>query len=222
MGCPHQSLNTGKLKLALIGYGKMGQRVEKIAEERGHALTSIEEASICIDFTHPDAVLDNIHRLAAQKKSLVIGTTGWYDSLPQVKAWVEKYQIGLLYSPNFSIGIKLFMEVVEEAARRYLSRPGYEVAGLELHHSQKKDSPSGTALSIQKRIEQQAGRTVPFSAVRCGSIPGTHSVFFDSPVDQITLTHEARSRDGFALGAVQGAEWLNGKTGLFTMEDFIL
>ena len=205
------------LKIALIGYGKMGRRVEKIALERGHKITSIEEADVCIDFTEPSSVLSTLQKLAPTKKCFVIGTTGWYDELDKVSELVKKYDLALLYAPNFSIGVHLFMEVVAEAAKKYLGTGEYKVAGVEMHHDEKKDAPSGTALGLVKKI----GQPVSFSSVRCGSIPGVHTLIFDSPVDQITLTHEARSRDGFALGAVKAAEWLPGKKGLFTLNDLL-
>lgn len=202
------------LKISLIGYGKMGKMVEIAALARHHTIVEPALADICIDFTHPDAAVESIHRLAKENKSIVMGTTGWYDRLPEVEAIVKKYQIGLLYSANFSLGVNLFLQVVEEAAKKFLSFD-YNVAGIESHHHQKIDAPSGTALAIEKRV----GVPVKFASVRCGSIPGKHELIFDSPVDQITLIHEARSREGFALGAVQAAEWLKGKTGLYTMED---
>jgi len=202
------------LKVSLIGYGKMGKMVEKAALSRNHLIVDVLEADVCIDFTHPDAAVENIYRLAEQRKNIIMGTTGWYERLPEVEALVKKYQIGLLYSPNFSLGVNLFLRIVEEAAKRLLPF-NYHVAGVEWHHKEKVDSPSGTALAIAKRT----GVPVDFASVRCGSIPGKHELLFDSKVDQITLTHEARSREGFAMGAVQAAEWLQGKTGLYTMED---
>lgn len=203
------------LKLALIGYGKMGKMVEKWALKRSHLISSAADADICIDFTHPAAALPNIKKYAEMGKNLVVGTTGWYDHLPEVEALVKKYQIGLLYAPNFSLGVNIFLQVVEEAAKRYLSYPDYKVAGVEWHHAEKKDAPSGTSLAIKKRIHAPC----EIASIRCGTIPGTHQVLFDSEADLITLTHEARSREGFALGAVVAAEWLSNKKGLFTFED---
>lgn len=203
------------LKLGLVGYGKMGKMVEAVALKRSHTLCRPEEAEICIDFTHPEAVLANVQKYAEMGKSIVMGTTGWYEALPEIQQIVNRYQIGFLWSPNFSLGVNLFLQVVEEAARRYLAYPDYKAAGVEWHHDQKKDAPSGTALAIQKRIKGAC----PFASVRCGTLPGTHQVIFDSPADLITLTHEAKSREGFALGAVIAAEWLKGKKGCFTLED---
>lgn len=211
MASTPQSLN-----LALIGYGKMGRMVETAALQRHHKLVSEDEADVCIDFTHPDSAVENIKRLSGKKKNIIMGTTGWYDRLPEVQKIIEENQTSLLYSANFSLGVNLFLQIVEEAAKKFLAHSHYSVGGIEMHHSEKKDAPSGTALSIEKKV----GKPVNFTSVRCGSIPGTHTLFFDSPVDVITLTHEARSREGFALGAVQAAEWLHGKkSGLYTMED---
>lgn len=203
------------IKFHLIGYGKMGKLVEKAALSRNHEIVDLENADVCIDFTTPEAVLDTLKKIAPLKKNVVIGTTGWQQHLPEVEELVKEYQIGLLHSPNFSLGVNLFMQVVEEAAKKFLAYPDYQVGALELHHSEKKDAPSGTALSLAKKI----GKPVEFASVRCGNFPGTHSIFFDSKADLITLTHEARSREGFALGAVRAAEWLQGKKGIYTMED---
>lgn len=203
------------LKLGLIGYGKMGKMVEKSALLRSHAIAAPEAADILIDFTHPDVVLENLEKYASMGKSIVVGTTGWYDKLPEVEKLVAKYQIGLLWAPNFSLGVNLFLQVVKEAAARYLSHPEYKVAGVEWHHDQKKDAPSGTALALQKAIEKPC----EFASVRLGTINGIHEVMFDSEADLITLRHEAKNRQGFALGAVKAAEWLYGKKGIYTLED---
>ena len=175
----------------------------------------VDQADICIDFTHPDAAIENVKKLASLKKNIVMGTTGWYEKIDEVQTLVEKYQIGFIYSPNFSLGVQLFLKVVEDAAKRFLAYPEYSPGGYELHHEEKKDAPSGTAKALIKKI----GKPMEFASIRCGSIPGTHTVIFDSKADQVTLTHEARSREGFALGAVRAAEWLDGKKGFFIMED---
>lgn len=208
------------MKLALIGYGKMGKRIEALASERGHEvvaritsgkwdLEGIKEADVCIEFTKPEAALENIRRLIELKKPVVVGTTGWYDKVDEVKTLVEAHDGALIYSPNFSKGVALFLDLVAKAAG-FL--PEYDVAGIEIHHNQKKDIPSGTALAMVKR----AGRSIPISSVRCGTIPGTHTVLFDSPCDTITITHEAKNRDGFALGAIEAAAWLRDKKGFFS------
>jgi len=235
------------MKIALIGYGKMGQLVEKIAIQRGHTIVSrisqksplskeaIKDSQICIDFSHPEAVLKNVQHVADAGKNLILGTTGWHEHMDSIKTIVSKHQIGFLFSANFSIGVNLFLAIVNEAARLMNEFPDYDVGMVELHHNKKADSPSGTALAIAQKLlaniqrkkhirkDTPEARIPPdalhISSLRCGSIPGTHSVIFDSPADTITLTHEARSREGFALGAVAAAEWLGGKKGFFTIED---
>lgn len=220
------------MKIALIGYGKMGQMIEKSALSRGHTiiakisssewdLKKIQEADICIEFTKPESALNNIRRIAELKKDLIIGTTGWYNELAEVQTLVNENQIGALYSPNFSIGINLLLDILKYASKLIHHFPDYDVAEIESHHHQKKDSPSGTAIAIAKAIQKEMPLvdTVPISSVRCGSIPGTHTVLFDSPCDTITITHAARNREGFAQGAIQAAEWLKGKKGLYTFED---
>ncbi|MGZ3633459.1 MAG: 4-hydroxy-tetrahydrodipicolinate reductase [Parachlamydiaceae bacterium] len=222
------------MKIALIGYGKMGQTVEKIALQRGHTIIAkicseqwndndIEEAEMCVEFTEPNSALKTISRLIQLKKNLIIGTTGWYDQLPTLQKLVEEHQIGALYSPNFSTGIYLLQNILKHAAALMNRFPDYDVAEMESHHRQKKDAPSGTAIAIAETIRQELTRmdTIPISNLRCGSIPGTHSVIFDSSCDTITITHEARNREGFALGAVQAAEWLQGKKGLYTFENYM-
>jgi 4-hydroxy-tetrahydrodipicolinate reductase len=220
------------MKIALIGYGKMGQMIEKAAV--GHEivaritsshwdLDAVQEADLCFEFTHPESAVENIRRLAELKKEIVIGTTGWHDQLEHVRSIVEQHQIGALYAANFSIGINLLLQIVAHASKVMNGFSEYEVAGIDYHHKQKKDSPSGTALEIGRTIAENMQRVenVPFSSIRCGSIPGTHTVLFDSPCDTIAITHEARNREGFAKGAVQAAEWLHGKKGFYTFADFM-
>jgi 4-hydroxy-tetrahydrodipicolinate reductase len=222
------------MKIAIIGYGKMGQMIEKMAVEAGHSieayLTSkpwhsadLKGADVCIEFTHPEAVLENIKKAAEAKKPIVIGTTGWEDQREVVQSIITSHQIGAIYSPNFSIGIHLMLEILSHASKIMNGFEQYDTAGMECHHRDKKDSPSGTALAIAEILKGNIKRLekVPFSSLRCGSIPGTHTVFFDSPFDTITITHEARNREGFARGAIQAAEWLKGKNGLYSFADCI-
>lgn len=240
------------MKIVLIGYGKMGRLIEDIALQKEHAviakihldgsLSSVNEnhikhADICIDFSTSQCALQNIRTLASFKKNIVMGTTGWYEHLSEVKDIVQKSQIGFLYSPNFSIGIHLFKNIIESAAQLINEFEDYDIAGQEIHHNQKIDSPSGTAKSIvYTLLEKIKRKTAPvydlidrpiashelhFPSIRCGSTPGTHSVIFDSPADTITITHQARNREGFARGAVAAAEWLEGKKGFFTLDDMV-
>lgn len=212
----------------------MGQSIEKIALNRGHLivarltsndwdLDALKQADLCMEFTHPDCVLDNLRKVADLKKNIVIGTTGWQSEMDQVHSIVAESHIGLLYSPNFSVGVYLFKEILAYAANLMNAFEDYDVAGLDYHHHAKKDQPSGTALELARSIEEKMKRIdkVPFSSIRCGSAPGTHTIFFDSPCDTITLTHSARNREGFAKGAVQAAEWLKGKQGFYTFADYM-
>ena len=254
------------MKIALVGYGKMGHMIARAAELRGHTvvctvdpfagdstcLTKDSEVMVkaimdsqaegIIEFSHPASVLGNINALIPTGIPLVVGTTGWHDNLPQISLKIEAQKSSLLYSSNFSVGVNVFYRMVAEAARLMASLEEYDVAVFESHHNQKADSPSGTALEIAKRIMENIPRkttlvTDPFTrrpesgelhlaSVRVGSVPGTHTVFFDSPADSIELTHTARSREGFALGAVRAMEWLAvpendsiKRQGIFTMED---
>ncbi len=220
------------MKIALIGYGKMGKTIEQVALSLGYSIVtrlssnqwenmSLQEADVCLEFTRPDCVLENVKRIAKLKKQMIIGTTGWYDQIEEVRSIIEEYQIGVLYSPNFSIGIQLMLEILSDASRIMSAFKEYDVAGIEYHHHRKRDHPSGTALEIGKIIEENIPhvKKLHFSSVRCGSIPGMHTVLFDSPFDTITLTHEARNREGFARGAIQAAIWLQGKKGLYTLKD---
>lgn len=232
------------MKVGIIGYGKMGKMVEKAAIEKGHGITIIKKdekindhADVYIDFTQPESVVKNLQRVASMKKPLVIGTTGWYDQLSEVKKIVEKYQIGCVYSPNFSIGVHLFMQLVEEAAKLFGPFDQYDVAGFEMHHNQKTDCPSGTAKQLAEILLKHIPRKkkvigniddrkieadeLHFPAVRVGNIPGTHQITFDSPADTITLTHTARNREGFARGAITAAELILDKKGLFHLQELL-
>jgi 4-hydroxy-tetrahydrodipicolinate reductase len=220
------------MKIGLIGYGKTGKMVEKYAQIRGHeivgiatskdSLDTLQEADVCIDFSHPEATLKNIKHLANLGKNVVIGTTGWYDALEAVDDLVKKSNIGLLYGPNFSIGVQLFNKILFDAAKLLKNHSQYDIAAVEEHHNQKVDAPSGTALKLSKTILDASGKKIAFSTIRCGSIPGTHTIIFDSPADTLTLSHQARNREGFAEGAVIAAEWLLGKKGIYRFEDIFV
>lgn len=237
------------MKIALIGFGQMGQMIEKSALARGHSIsakitsnskdkissTCLHDTDVCIDFSRPDVVLDNIRSIAKLKKNIVVGTTGWHDHLDEAEKIVRENHIGLMYSSNFSVGVNLFLQVVSAAAALINSYPGYDVGMIESHHNKKIDSPSGTAQAIAAKLLKNilrkqhvvhhahdgpvAADAIHVSSLRCGAIPGTHSVVFDSNADTITLTHEARNREGFALGAVLAAEWIAGKKGIHTAEE---
>lgn len=210
------------MKIGLIGFGKMGGATQVAAVERGHEVpviisskdedfSCLEEVDVCIDFTAPDTVWENLQKIAPFKKNIVIGTTGWESYYERACQLAEATPFGMLYAPNFSFGIYLFKKLVFYAQE--LTQPfDFDVAGVEVHHSQKKDAPSGTARDL---------KGIPFSSLRVGDIIGTHQVLFNSGDDTIELTHRASTRMGFARGAVQVAEWLAGKVGVFTFDDFM-
>jgi 4-hydroxy-tetrahydrodipicolinate reductase len=243
------------MRVAIIGYGSMGREVEKVLRERGHEVSgrvdpvqagadapgltdTIARASdAAIEFSHADAVLENARAYARFGLSAVNGTTGWYARLDEVKKALADSQVGYLYGSNFSIGAHLFFALVAAAAELSNSCPEYDIMGWEIHHRRKKDSPSGTALTLAKIVTGRSARKkklvterldrapaadeLHFASVRGGEVPGTHSVLLDSAFDTIELTHRARSRGGFALGAVRAAEWMAGKRGVFEVGDFI-
>lgn len=240
------------MNIGILGYGKMGKMVERIALERGHQITSIisrsgkqneineenaKDVDVFIDFTLPDAVLDNARKLISLEKHFVIGTTGWFDKLDLLSALIKNSKVGCLYAPNFSIGMNIFLSIVNNAAAIIDKFDQYDIAGTESHHNQKVDSPSGAAKLITDSLLEKIQRKksvvydlgnrkiedheLHFSSIRCGSVPGTHQVIFDSPSDTITLSHQARNREGFAHGAITAAEWIKEKKGLYNIKDMI-
>jgi len=203
------------MKVLLFGYGKMGKMVAQIADTRDHQLvSSLDEADVCIDFSAGEVVLDHVRLACAAAVPIVIGTTGWESDLSIAQDLVEKSENAALYAPNFSLGVAFFRKLLKEAHHLFAD---YEIAGVEFHHQQKKDAPSGTAKAIAEDLEMPT----PFSSVRCGSLIGKHEILFDSPVDTITLTHEAKNREGFALGAVKAAEWILDQKGWCTLDDML-
>jgi len=218
----------------------MGKLIEEKALSKGVEITaianskspisnpilknSIAQADVCIDFSLPSCAIENIKLLTAMKKNIVIGTTGWTDKIEEVRPLIEKAKIGFIYSPNFSLGVALFLNIVEEAASLILPFEEYDVSGFEIHHRKKIDTPSGTAKALIDRIDSNRAPACPktiFSSMRVGDVPGTHTVLFDSAADTITLTHTARNREGFASGALTAAEWIQGKQGIFTIKDLL-
>jgi 4-hydroxy-tetrahydrodipicolinate reductase len=216
--------------LAIVGLGKMGRLIDQIAPQHGFSVVArfnssnaaalsretLAGATTAIEFSTPAAAPENLRRLAALGVRTVSGTTGWYDHLPQIRAAVESADAALLYGPNFSIGVNLFFQVVSSAAALIAKHPEYEAWGWEIHHSAKKDAPSGTLKKLAEDIHA-AGYSGPLqlSASRAGSHTGTHEIGFDSPADTITLRHATRSREAFAFGALQAARWLQNKQGLY-------
>jgi len=218
-----------KIKIALIGYGKMGKEIDALCKtsevfdvvsvsyknkEDGLDLKGIAKADIAVDFTSKDIVLKNIEEIAKLGKNLVVGTTGWNEDLEKVKKIVEKNKIGLVYSPNFSVGVNIFFKMIDFSAKLFEKFPNYDVYGLEVHHKAKLDSPSGTALKIAGKV-----KGLNFTSIRSGRNPGFHEVVFDSVADGITLSHQAYSRVGFAKGALIAAEFIKNKKGVYSFEE---
>jgi 4-hydroxy-tetrahydrodipicolinate reductase len=219
-------------KLAIVGYGKMGKLIERLAPEYGffvHSRLDVDDdlrqaagADVAIEFTVPGAVVKNVETLAGLGVPLVTGTTGWLNEMDHVRSAVERHNIGLVWSPNFSIGVNVFFRVVREAAKLLENEPQYGAWAWEIHHNTKKDSPSGTLLKLVEEMKN-AGFSRPIDACssRAGTHPGTHEVGFDSSSDTITLRHAARSREGFARGALKAAQWVPGRRGIFKFEDIL-
>ena len=213
-------------RLAIIGYGKMGRLIEQFAPEydftvalkldefnnaafEGVTPANFQGIDVAVDFSIPAAVAENVDRVAALGVNIVVGTTGWLNELERVKAAVERHGIGLVWSPNYSIGVNTFFRLVSEAARLLTSEPSYGAWAWEIHHSTKKDAPSGTLLKLVEEMKKAGyARPIDVSANRAGAHPGTHEIGFDSPADTITLRHTVRSREGFARGALKAARWL--------------
>lgn len=215
--------------LALVGTGRMGKLVEELAQGHGFEVVLrldsrnreidsgiVEAVDVAIDFSAAAAVPETVERFAALGIPLVVGTTGWLAELPRVRETVEKNQAGLLHGANFSVGVQVFYKLAGAAAALLSGEQDYEAWLYEIHHSKKKDAPSGTALQIRKVMEQKGwDRPVDVASSRAGAIPGTHQVGFDSEADTITLQHTARSRVGFAHGALRAARWMIGRRGFY-------
>ena len=237
------------MKIALIGYGKMGHAIEAIAQDRGHEIVlrissssredfspeKLRQAAVAIEFTRPEAALENVRQCLLAGLPVVCGTTGWNDAMPQAKAVAEASGAGFLYASNFSIGVNIFFEINELLARLMGRQEGYEASIQEVHHLQKKDKPSGTAISLAEQIirasnhfkkwtlagDAPENNMLPIDSIREDAVPGTHKVSWSSKEDTIEIIHTAHSRAGFALGAVLAAEFLDGKQGIFSMKDVL-
>jgi 4-hydroxy-tetrahydrodipicolinate reductase len=220
------------MKLAIVGYGKMGRLIEQLAPEYGftvHARIDLNDdfelakgADAAIEFTAPDSVAENVEKLAALGIPVAVGTTGWSWQSDRVKQAVEKHGTGLVWSPNFSIGVNVFSRLVREAAKLLANEPQYGAWAWEIHHHTKKDAPSGTLIKLVEEM-QNGGYSHPISIAsnRAGAHPGTHEIGFDSAADTITLRHAARSRDGFARGALKAAQWVVGKKGVHEFSEIL-
>ena len=226
-------------RLAIVGYGKMGRLVEQFAPEYGFQVAlKLDEFNnaafegvtsenfggidVAVDFSIPGAVVENVERIAALGVNIVLGTTGWLSQSDRVKAAVERHHIGLVWSPNYSIGVNVFFRVVAEAARLLAGEPSYGAWAWEIHHATKKDAPSGTLLKLVDEMKK-AGytRSIDVSSNRAGAHPGTHEIGFDSAADTITLRHTVRSREGFARGALKAAQWVMGKKGFHEFSEIL-
>jgi 4-hydroxy-tetrahydrodipicolinate reductase len=230
------------MKIALLGYGKMGKVIEKIALERGHEIVlrksssdnfdGITNADVAIDFSVPSSAVNHISKCLNQNVPVISGTTGWLENYDEMVHLCQAKNGSFIYASNFSLGVNIFFELNNYLAKMMKNLKDYNVSMEEIHHTQKLDAPSGTAISLANGIientdyvnwtlENPTANQIYIDAKRIENIPGTHSVFYDSKVDQIEIKHTAHSREGFALGSIIAAEWLLGKKGVFTMKDVL-
>ena len=230
------------MKIALLGYGKMGKVIERIALERGHEIVlkkdqnnsfdGLLNANIAIDFSIPDSAVSNITECLNKQIPVISGTTGWLNDYQKIVALCEEKKGSFIYSSNFSLGVNIFFELNEYLSKMMANLKQYTISMEEIHHTQKLDAPSGTAITLAEGIikhtdytnwtlENPTKNQIEINAKRIENIPGTHCIFYNSEVDQIEIKHTAHSREGFALGAVVAAEWLVGKKGVFTMKDVL-
>lgn len=230
------------MKIALLGYGKMGKVIERIALERGHEIVlkkdqhtsfdGLKNADVAIDFSVPDSAVANISECLNNGIPVISGTTGWLVDYPKMVELCNAKNGSFIYGSNFSLGVNVFFELNEYLAKMMANLKQYNVSMEEIHHTQKLDAPSGTAITLAEGVikntnyanwtlETPISNEIHINAKRIENVPGTHSIFYDSEVDQIEIKHTAHSREGFALGAVVAAEWLIGKKGVFTMKDVL-
>ena len=226
-------------RLAIVGYGKMGKLVEQLAPEHGFAVAlkldefnnsnyegvtqeNFRGIDVALDFSIPAAVAENVERISALKVNIVVGTTGWLEHLDRVKAAIARNGTGLVWSPNYSIGVNVFFRLAAEAARLLAGETAYGAWAWEIHHSTKKDAPSGTLLKLVEEMKRAGyNRPIDASSSRAGAHPGTHEIGFDSAADTITLRHTARGREGFARGALKAAQWVVGKKGFHEFREIL-
>ena len=241
------------MKIALIGYGKMGKTIERVAQERGHEVVlrldinnpedfeKLPIADVAIEFTRPESAVGNLEKCITAGVPVVCGTTGWLKHFEDISAQTKAQNSAFFYASNYSIGVNIFFEINRKLAEMMNTQPQYDVKMEEIHHTQKLDAPSGTAITLAEGILQNVTRkenwscpqdahspsteggdnSIVISAKRIDPAPGTHTITYDSPIDTIEITHTAHSREGFATGAVLAAEWLLGKKGVFTMKDML-
>ena len=224
------------MKIGLIGYGAMGRMVAHLAAKRHHEIsltldigdgdrtiedlaTAVRVCDVVIDFSIAEAVPKNAEACATAQVPLVVGTTGWLRDLETVRGIIAERNGALIYGANFSVGVQIFYRIAARAAELFRNVQSYDAFIEEAHHKRKRDAPSGTALHLQKTVAEHLGREVPATSTRAGYIPGTHRLGFDSAADQIRITHEARSREGFAAGALLAAEWIVGRKGFYEFSE---
>ncbi|WP_394970913.1 4-hydroxy-tetrahydrodipicolinate reductase [uncultured Croceitalea sp.] len=230
------------MRIGLFGYGKMGKMLEKIAQERNHTIvakvdletkhTDYSSMDVAIDFSTPDSAFNNIITCFNHRVPVISGTTGWLSKFDEAVAKCNETKSGFIYASNFSLGVNIFFELNKKLAKMMSGLKEYSVSMEEIHHTQKLDAPSGTAITLAEGIienshykdwemDNKAKNMIPITAKRIGKTPGTHTVAYNSTVDSIEIKHTAHGREGFALGAIIAAEWLVGKTGVFTMKDVL-
>jgi 4-hydroxy-tetrahydrodipicolinate reductase len=227
------------MKLAIVGYGKMGRLIEQLAPDFGFEVglkldefnnagysgitaENFRGIDVAIEFTAPQATVENVERIAALGVNLVVGTTGWLKDIERARRAVEGSGTGLVWSPNFSVGVNVFARLAAEAARLLANEEEYGAWAWEIHHSTKKDAPSGTLLKLVEEMKRAGyARPIDASSSRAGRHPGTHEIGFDSAPDTITLRHTARSREGFARGALKAAQWIIGKSGVYEFSEVL-
>ena len=230
------------MKIALLGYGRMGKEIEKIALSRGHEIVikknvdtviDINIADVAIDFSVPTSAYNNITNCINNNVPVISGTTGWLDKYDDAVALCKKKNSAFIYASNFSLGVNIFFELNKQLAKMMSSLEDYNISMEEIHHTKKLDAPSGTAITLAEGIienssknnweldEKTSEENIPIVAKRISDVPGTHTVWYDSEVDSIEIKHTAHSRKGFALGAVVAAEWIIGKKGVFSMKDVL-
>jgi 4-hydroxy-tetrahydrodipicolinate reductase len=224
--------------IAVIGDGKMGQAIRQLALEKGWSVKavigeresasgkgisrdSLGKADVSVEFTQPDAAVGNITACLRAGVPVVVGTTGWYDALPDLTRISKETGTPLLWSPNFSLGVNVMIELARYAGTLMKTLDDFDAHIVETHHTRKKDAPSGTAIAIGKATSDALDRPIPTTSIRTGSVPGTHELIFDGAFEQLAITHLARDRRVFAEGALKAADWLIGKRGVFTMRDVL-
>ncbi|SFH94603.1 4-hydroxy-tetrahydrodipicolinate reductase [Halpernia frigidisoli] len=230
------------MKIALVGYGKMGKIIEHLALAKNHeivaklsetpTLENLNSPDVVIEFSNPEVAFNNIKFCLEQNIPVICGTTGWLDQKPEIEKIAEENKTAFLYGSNFSLGVNLFFALNEKLAQMMSPFKDYSCQLEEIHHTQKKDAPSGTAISLAEgiirnsdfnawKLDETQDENLGIFAIRENEVPGTHSVFYKSEVDEIEIKHTAFNRNGFALGAITAAEWIQGKTGNFTMKDVL-